>query len=95
MCPVFWEMYLESEEELKAQLQRFGRTLAEKKQFKIASSNRKGDEEDALRTLEKEFSNLVQQRGRLDAEWTVCASIFTLVDVSLWIHSAHPLAYVS
>lgn len=58
----------ESEEELRIQLQSFGRTLDEKKRRGQETQNKKSDELDTLQGLERDLSQLVQKRGQLIGE---------------------------
>ena len=58
----------ESEDELRAKLQSFGRSLDEKKRRSQETQNKKSDELDTLRGFEKELSQLVQRRGQLIGE---------------------------
>lgn len=58
----------ETEAELREQLKSFGRNMEQKKALLRENKNKKDDEEDRLRTLEKELSSLVSKRGQINGE---------------------------
>lgn len=53
---------------MNEQLKSFDRNMDEKKKAVREQKDRKDDEEDRLRTLEKELSSLVSKRGQINGE---------------------------